>query len=354
MANIHKRFGIPKFYTSGVHKEVQGDPSKTTSDIVKEFSNSITFLQGSLDRMFDNDPTTTTIIDAQSESAEKTFYIDTHISTHEYVDWDSILILGHNFETAGAEIRITCSDSASFAGANAVPITPRVNATTETNNEVSFASNGWSLLDIAIPESDGGSWYGNRYIRISFDSVNASFSDDIEIGAIIIGESFTAPVRPDLNVSVDIEHKNEIKESLNGSRFSTMFGQGYSKWINRYPRFINSSTYWTHFPSGRIGRTIFDISFSMIQDSDMFPDSYYWSDVQGQHPDNTEKKTFERNIINTTFGSHFPFVLQLDKDKYQADEDETANFYLVRMTNYSMTQTAPHLWQISMTLEEEI
>ena len=60
---------------------------------------------------------------------------------------------------------------------------------------------------------------------------------------------------------------------------------------------------------------------------------------------------FFTTVVNKCMGSHLPMVLQLDKDNPTPDQ-----FAIVRISskNYKITQKSPNLYNISLTLTEQI
>ena len=93
----------------------------------------------------------------------------------------------------------------------------------------------------------------------------------------------------------------------------------------------------------RVGRHIFNLSWSYVQDTDMWR---VQDDVTNEFTGNDT--SIENLLIDKVHGSHLPFIFQIDDSNY------SDGFYLVRMTKHSMQQTSPNLWTFSCTLEEEL
>ena len=59
---------------------------------------------------------------------------------------------------------------------------------------------------------------------------------------------------------------------------------------------------------------------------------------------------FYTNVVNKTMGGHLPMLLQIDKD-----DPSPQNFAVVRMNkNFAITQKSPNLYNIQLTLVEQI
>ena len=63
-----------------------------------------------------------------------------------------------------------------------------------------------------------------------------------------------------------------------------------------------------------------------------------------------DSEDFFTNVIHRTISGHLPMVLQINKD-----DNSPSNFAIVRMDkNYTVTQKSPNLYNIKLTLIEQI
>ena len=58
---------------------------------------------------------------------------------------------------------------------------------------------------------------------------------------------------------------------------------------------------------------------------------------------------FYTDVVHKTNGGSIPMVMQIDKD-----DPSPQNFAIVKMSKYTITQKLPNLYNISLTLEEQV
>ena len=149
-------------------------------------------------------------------------------------------------------------------------------ATSHSNGQSIFftgytttSENGWSLASFSTPTD-------NQYIRLIIDpdgSNTDNFLSDVKIGAIIIGEMHQLPFSPDLNIKKKIQFDGVSKQtSVGGQTYTNASFLKGSDWF--LEPFANS----TSTSSGlhtKSGRTILDMGFSYMQDTDLYSEELF-------------------------------------------------------------------------------
>ena len=216
----------------------------------------------------------------------------------------------------------------------------------------------------------------------------------LEIGSILWGKYFEFPQNCNLDTTLQYDYGTKIKENIAGKSIST------GKW-NKVDSWYNDSTggtepfglRWPSPPEGydtslaynnsynieddvndtadsfrrKSGRRVWTISFDslapeyvMNQNSMMNSDGWhgtggtfdnYSTNVDGTSTYNIDNGLdFYTSVVHKTNGGQLPMVLQLNKD-----DASPHNFAIVRMQpDYKITQKLPNLYNIKITLIEQI
>ncbi len=129
-------------------------------------------------------------------------------------------------------------------------------------------------------------------------------------------------------------------------------------------------------PLSRSGRRVWDLSFSYLQDSDMFsateqlPKATGWTpifDTDGYlegthwHTNNVEERFFGQDlnllesnnfysqVIHKTNGGQLPFIFQPDKDNNNPDQFAIAK---LDMNSFQFEQVAKNIYNIKLKIRE--
>lgn len=86
------------------------------------------------------------------------------------------------------------------------------------------------------------------------------------------------------------------------------------------------------------------MKFSFLTNEQLMPDEY---DVLAAD-DN-----FVSDVWNMTNGNHLPFIFSIDKDSEDNDAESEHIFGRFANNSLDMTQVAPEIYNISLTVEEE-
>ena len=274
-----------------------------------------------------------------------------------------ITILNHNLVSSQAKIRIFFGDSASDiqSQGNAdedlglVDPTEILNAGTIAvggNKSIHVQPTADGTTIIKIVNNDGSDFTNQRFIAVQIegnanannDTGNFNFngSTNVTLGGIEIGEIYTMPVSPDLNVKRSIIYdKTSIQESLGGQRYATKtsFGRTVSS-TSKSPFSTTTSQQFTHG-----GRIAYDMSFSFLQSTDVMPNEY--NDIE------FTTDSFVGDVWNITDGNFHPFVFSIDSASTGSNAESEFIYARFAQDSLEMDQVAPDVFNISMKIEEE-
>ena len=191
----------------------------------------------------------------------------------------------------------------------------------------------------------------NRYWGIQFEgnttntgvATNGTWgSTDFFVGCIMMGEYYEMPHAPDLELTRMISYNrlNDLQESHGGQRFSNLKSYGRTASSTSKSPFTTASNGYDMYG----GRIIYDMKFSFLTNEQLMPDEY---DVLAAD-DN-----FVSDVWNMTNGNHLPFIFSIDKDSEDNDAESEHIFGRFANNSLDMTQVAPEIYNISLTVEEE-
>ena len=200
------------------------------------------------------------------------------------------------------------------------------------------AEDGWSLATFT-QTSD------NQYIRLIIDpdgNNTDTYSSDIKIGAILIGEAYSFPQSPELEITKQFTFDGLTKQTSVGGQ--TYANATYTKGANWFLEpFFNSSTATSPDNRFRSGRLAMDLSFNYMADTDVY------SSVLNSGA-SVSSNSFINNLISKTNGGMFPMLFQYD-NTVTTDEDA---FLWCRLNNEpQFTQVAKRVWSTKLNLVEE-
>tara|TARA_R100001594_G_scaffold140980_1_gene186550 strand:- start:5503 stop:6588 length:1086 start_codon:yes stop_codon:yes gene_type:complete len=278
-----------------------------------------------------------------------------------------ITILNHNLATAVGKIRIffgSTSDAvddvnggSSATSLSSTTPTTVLNCSTPTksssNKSIHVAPSVDGTTIIKIENNDGTDFTGYRYVGIQFEGntnptsdtgggFNFNSSTDLTIGGIEIGEIYTMPVAPDLNVKRSIIYdKTTIQESLGGQKYATTSSTGRTASSTSKSPFI--TTNYQHYVLG--GRLAYEMSFSYLQSTDVMPNEY----VSTQFADDS----FVGDVWSITDGNFHPFVFSIDSTSTGSSAESEFIYARFAQNSLVMDQVAPDVFNIKLKIEEE-
>lgn len=331
----YQRFGTPKIYVDNVNWLLSSGHMSIT-DIYE--SGSLNYASGSsLYELFDMKPSNVQTITANGLSAQERVNINTQLTLDSSQDSNFCAILGHNFEASGVEFKLQTDDGDFSSSPTDVTETEVVNCSTDGADSgfIKPIYNGWSLFTFSSTSD-------NQLIRLIFQPSNGTYTSDIKIGAILIGEVYEFPVSPDLNIKKSFSFEGVTRqESVGGQTYANAQFLKAPSWL--LEPFHNGLIY-TPERTDKSGRVNLDMSFSYLDDTNV-----YAEDLFGRRnvPLNNSIAT---NLINKTHGGMLPMLFQYDGSTATAED----SFLWCRLNNEpEFTQVANQVWSTSIKLREE-
>ena len=305
--------------------------------------------------VFDLNPTTISTQASGSANWDIRFNTTTSLYGLNY-----IAILGHNMASGQHNFNLEVRKDG-VAIANPM-VSGSLHNDVSINNTWNWTAGGTaSGTDAAlIPAYDGFSimMSNTKYdIDYAYDQLmfyNITETYDWKVGCLSLGSFYDMPHSADLKISMERQMDGVKKVRTRGG--NDLVDYRYHK-----PPMWGGLPAWELDPIvgdfqqelARSGRRIWHLSFSYLQDSDIFPvsSSVNW---EGVYPDNTsnhnlllEDDTFYGQVIHKTNGGQLPFI-------FQPDVNDNTNFAIAKfdMNSFQFSQQAPNLYRISLKIRE--
>ena len=205
---------------------------------------------------------------------------------------------------------------------------------TGTQINESPSSNGWSLMEL--------------------DGKPTKITAGGNISSILIGSHWSPPFSPDLSVKLSYDYSG-VKhiQTKGGSRLSNSFYDGNPKWgqLGAWELQRAAQASEKQFLS-KSGRRIWDISFSFLSESDIFPGSLNLAtEADENYTDDTlltGTDDFYGQVVHRTAG-HLPFLFSPDSTSTSLDNFAICTF---EQKAFSFQQTSPGLYSTKMKVVE--
>ena len=250
--------------------------------------------------------------------------------------WDYVAILNHNLHSADGRIRLAYKATA-FTGAGegttVSGLTSVVNGTVDTNVSDPPADGSTINTFNEVTASDG------RYWAIEIEDDSSFSGTDLEIGSILMGESYTMPHSPDLSVKRSIHYDGvKVLKSAGGGEYANATHIGGDDFINSSfgQPFRNKSVTGRRRAGSRMQ---YDMNFSYLNDSDIMP-----SDMAAPYSD-----TVFHDVWGKTSGMYVPFIFTPDSTSTTMGDYMFARF---AKSSMDMTQVANNIWNVGMSVVE--
>ena len=343
MANMN--IGTPRFYpdllnylmSRGVAQN--GNFDVTATNASNKFMG--TFTTGSEAELFDMNPLNKCTFDTSADTdGHVVITIDTQSTA---TTKNFVAILNHNMNAADAKVLVKGSNTLAHVQAVNMGSATAMNTPVEVTNADAIASS------IITPAADGSTIVKFtdqtlRYWGIQFEgnSSNTFGSTDLFVGSIMIGEYFDMPHAPDLELTRMISYNrlNDLQESHGGQRFSNLKSFGRTATSTSKSPFTTASNGYDMYG----GRLIYDMSFSFLTNEQIMPDEYNVIAAD---------ENFVSDVWNKTNGNHLPFIFSIDKGSEGGDAESEHIFGRFANNSLDMTQVAPEIYNIKLTVEEE-
>jgi hypothetical protein len=194
------------------------------------------------------------------------------------------------------------------------------------------------------------------------------------VGCGVFGKTYDFPNAADLNLTQTIEMDGITHQTTKGGvRLSDVKYKGSPKWgdlgaweLQSYSATGNPESWsWNSQLNARSGRRVFDLSFSYISDTDMFPisslgngtitdsDNYDSTDIStdGTFTDDNllGGDDLVSSVWNRTLGGRLPFIFQPDKDNANPDQFAICKF---DQDSLDIDRVAPNVYNIKLKIRE--
>ena len=204
------------------------------------------------------------------------------------------------------------------------------------------ANNGWTLITWADTTD-------NQYYRIEFldnGGATSDFAQDVQIGAIMLGEYIDFPNSPDLEVGFNIDYDGtKLLTSEGGSVFAASSSFGSPTWAKTNPWALATaaSENQTFAESRHYGRRKYDMNFSYVADTNLFLSNMHASAGMIDGSD------LYSQFYHKSLGQHLPFLFTIDSASTGAGD-----YGLFRLADSEMKtkQVAHQAWNMSLSLVE--
>ena len=352
MANMNVR--TPKFFVDNInHRLATGTAQDGNADVMSGTNLINTFNTGSEAELFDMRPMNQVEFETSASSDD---HVLINIDTGGGFNTDFIAILNHNMVDAQAKVRVchnateaNIATNAKMEGGGGSDGTPIANVTGVINSGTDNDDN------IVIPGTNGSTIFTftpttNRYFGIQFEGsgsadgttsgIHFDNSIDLRLAIIMLGETFTMPFSPTLQLTRTIIYDGvNVQESLGGQRYANAIhlGRNWSSSTNKSPFTLANQSYYVY--NGRIG---YDLNFSFLNSSDLMPSDY--------SVEQTASDTVVADLWNRVNGPMTPFIFSSDSSSTSEGDMLFARF---KQNSLQMTQSAPDVFDVAMSLEEE-
>ena len=299
---------------------------------------------GSFEDLFDLRPSNYVTWAAATEPV--VIIIDTGFSGSILAEANFLAILGHNMEYAGARFKLSHDDDVNFASeeviTNNVANTSLINSAYDSGGFCEPENNGWSLITWSENSTN------NRYYRIKFEKDSAAaFTQDLKVGAIMLGEYIDFPNSPDLDVGFNIDYDGtKLLTSAGGGSFAASSGLGSPAWAKTNPWVIapSSAENETTKLSRHYGRRKYDMNFSYVADTDLF-----LSNMHAAHGGTIDGSDLYSQFYHKSLGQHQPFLFSIDG---ASTGEGDYGLYRLADSEIKTKQVAHQAWNTSLSLVE--
>ena len=286
-------------------------------------------------------------------------------------------LIGHNMATTGGTFTFSYIGSDDNRGVLKFNNDIQINCTKsgEYDQNMEAIHDGFSFCSV-------GGYTGNGILHNDTDIHSASHSSPIKalepnvrgltldntnivngsvkIGSLVLGRYYDMPHSPDLNLTMSREMDGAKRIRTRGG--SDLVDHQYTKspmWGDLAPWELNNplTDNYNQIHS-KIGRRTWDLSFSYLQDSDVFPDTSSLTNYEtagySDFDDITENTLLESNsfysqVIHKTNGGQLPFIFQPNKDNSNSDGFAICKF---DMNSFQYEQVANGIYNVKLKIRE--
>ena len=264
--------------------------------------------------LLDLNPAHTKVGDTPDDEYESIqFKTDDSIASYTHENKGFAMVLNHNFKSVDAKLKIVQEGSScGTPGTDDIAVNANID-----QSEITPSYDGWSLW--TFDDINDLQTAGIIKLLVSDAAGGTSgASGSLRLGCLALGNYYDMPHSPDLNLTMTREYGGiKTLETKGGASLSNTFYRGSPAWDE-----AGAWELYTGTPANknlaRSGRRVWDLSFSYLQDSDMFPDSSSlgWEgsyDTAALASGNIllNDNNFYSQVIHKTQGN-LPFIFQPD------------------------------------------
>ena len=332
------------------------------------------------------DPSDTVVFDWEETYGMYLFYGIVPSSHIEYRipknlwNFNYAMVLNHNLASVGVHPFIR-QDPVTMNASNDLNI--------PSNNIINRPSgaaplyNGFSIFEL----TSGPLTYDYPILRFGFwqPSAQPPLETPTEIGTLMWGKYFDFPQNCDLNTTLSYEYGTSSVKSVGGKSINTTQWTKPDGWYNQESGGTepfglrkpiadslsgDSAGMFTDLHDTadsfrrKSGLRVWNISFDSlapeyVMNQNPMMNSQGWDSNFDNYSVDADGITstynidngldFYTDVVHKTNGGSIPMVMQIDKN-----DPSTQNFAIVKMSKYTITQKTPNLYNISLTLEEQV
>ena len=272
-------------------------------------------------------------------------------------DCNIVGVLGHNIATTGGGITFGYYHDDGVRGASLTDDF-QVNITSTDSSDAFYADHDGFSFCSCDGSSDSSNLPLNDHLRIMLRFIDNYETAVYKPGSLLWGRYYDMPHSPDLKLT--------LRREMDGvKRIRTKGGADLVNYKYIKPAKWGDASAWelytgtpTNQALSRVGRRTWDLSFSYLQDSDIFPDvssltNYGTSGYSDTDPisDNTllDEDTFYSQVIHKTNGGQLPFIFQPDPSNSNPDGFAICKF---DMKSFQFRQVANGVYNITLKIRE--
>ena len=265
-----------------------------------------------------------------------------------------IFILGHNFEESSSNIEIKLIES--IDNGTSTGAEPRLNIVNDSGiGESSSPYNGFSIFKakFSVDTFEG--------FEIRIRSLSET-EQTLKLGCVSLCSKWNPPHNPDLSLTMTKEYDGVRTTTTKGG--ATLSDAAYTRggtwWATSYPWELTGGDYeqgvnFAVESERTLGRRIWSMKFSYLTPESLMPKTEsienYETSLQSGVDDIEGSQSFFARVLNRVQGSHLPFIFLPNDTDPNNNPDQWA---IVRFNqkDFSITQSAPELYSLSMKVRE--
>ena len=307
----YQRLSKPRFYMDNANWQFSRGLSRDTALSL----NTGTFISGyDKYQLFDMNP----LNYAQFNVAAGATTVSVEIDFGVAVPCSHITILNHDLATQGGRIRVAYSASPMATGGGSIieVAQENLNCGTVSANKIVPSADGDTVCSFTTESA--------RYWVVEFEALT-TWAGALTVGEIILGESYTMPISPDMPVTKrTLLDGVDVREAYGGKAY------GFSRWI--LPNTGAYSPFRDATEATRLaGREAFEFSVGFVNDTNLYP-----SDRASGYA----SANFLADVVNRSAMNLLPFVFAADSTS------TTTGDYLYARFDQNSFETIRKAWLV--------